>query len=136
MTLEEIFEQSRDCFLEALGLQEEDEKELTLKASLIDDLGAESLDFLDLAFRLERRFKIKIPRGGLEERIRGEIREEDFEDEKGVLTDTALDRLRQEMPEADPSKIVPGLKKKDIFRLITVETFLKIVKRQLEAGSA
>ena len=134
MTLEEIYEQSKECFIEALGLEDEDE--LDRKASLIADLGAESLDFLDLSFRLERQFDIKIPRGGLEEEIRGTLSEEEFIDDSGLLTPAALDRIREVLPEADPSKIAPGLRAKDIVKLFTVETFLRIVQAQIEARDA
>ena len=47
--------------------------EVKPSASLIDDLGAESIDFLDLVFRLERAFKIKIPRGKIVEDSRGAL---------------------------------------------------------------
>ena len=134
MTLEEIFEQSKECFIEALGLEDEDE--LDRNASLMLDLGAESLDFLDLTFRLEREFDINIPRGGMEERIRGPLTEEAFAAPDGLLTPAALDRIREVLPEADPAKIAPGLRGKDIVTLFTVETFLRIVQAQLEARDA
>ena len=59
-TREDVFAEVVDCFEEALGVEPE---EVHMKAKVIDDLGAESLDFLDIAFRLERAFDIKIPRG-------------------------------------------------------------------------
>ena len=61
-TKEEIFDKVKDALVEALGL---DDDEVTPEATLVGDLGAESIDFLDIVFRLEKGFEIKIPRGEL-----------------------------------------------------------------------
>ena len=61
-TQEEIFDKVRETLVDALGV---DDDEVTPEATLIEDLGAESIDFLDIVFRLERNFDIKIPRGEL-----------------------------------------------------------------------
>lgn len=61
-TREEIFQGVRDCLVNALGVSE---GQVTLNSSLVKDLGAESIDFLDVVFRLEKTFGIKIPRGDL-----------------------------------------------------------------------
>lgn len=58
----EIIKQVRSIISQALKA---DEQKVTLEASLIRDLGAESIDFLDIVFRLEKTFKIKIPKGEL-----------------------------------------------------------------------
>ncbi|HUW55289.1 MAG TPA: acyl carrier protein [Planctomycetota bacterium] len=59
---EEIFSKVRESLVEALSV---DDDEVTMEASLTRDLGAESIDFLDIVFRLEKSFGIKIPRGDL-----------------------------------------------------------------------
>lgn len=59
MNIEMVFPQVSKIIAKVLGVEE---SEITLKKRLIDDLGAESIDFLDLVFRLEREFKIKLPR--------------------------------------------------------------------------
>ena len=59
---EEVFEKVREALVDALGV---DDDEVTPKATLVGDLGAESIDFLDIVFRLEKSFDIKIPRGEL-----------------------------------------------------------------------
>ncbi|MGZ3413677.1 MAG: acyl carrier protein, partial [Isosphaeraceae bacterium] len=59
---DEIFEKVQATLVDALGVDEED---VTQEATLQGDLGAESIDFLDIVFRLERNFGIKIPRGEL-----------------------------------------------------------------------
>lgn len=105
-------------------------------ASLIDDLGAESIDFLDLVFRLERAFKVKIPRGKIVEDARGDLPEAEFE-QKGVVTDAGLARLRAFLSEVPAERIVAPLKTSDIPRLFTAETFAKLVIRaQREQGGA
>ncbi len=60
-----------------------------LASSLIDDLGAESIDFLDIVFRLERAFKVKIPRGKILEQARGPLSESEFE-KGGVVSEAGL----------------------------------------------
>ncbi len=56
----EVFEKVRNCLVDALGV---DDDEVTPEATMVGDLGAESIDFLDIVFRLEKTFNIKIPRG-------------------------------------------------------------------------
>ena len=67
-----IYPKVAETMADALG---RDVAELRRDASLIDDLGAESIDFLDIVFRLERTFKVKIPRGKLVEEARGHLSE-------------------------------------------------------------
>lgn len=123
----EIFDKVRDAFVEALGV---DEDEVTLKARVIDDLGAESLDFLDIVFRLERAFDVKIPRGDLERQAQEALDGEAYEVD-GLLTEHALEKLKAVMPEVDPEEITHGLRAKDIPRLFLVETFYRIVVKLL-----
>jgi acyl carrier protein len=59
---DEIFEKVRTALVDALGV---DDDEVTSSATMVGDLGAESIDFLDIVFRLEKAFGIKIPRGEL-----------------------------------------------------------------------
>ncbi len=61
-TKEEVYDKIRTALVDALGVDEED---VTPEATLVGDLGAESIDFLDIVFRLEKAFDIKIPRGEL-----------------------------------------------------------------------
>ena len=61
-TSNEIYEKVREILVDALGA---DESECTMDATLMGDLGAESIDFLDIVFRLEKTFNVKIPRGEL-----------------------------------------------------------------------
>ena len=90
-TYDEIFDKVQTTLVDALGVDEED---VTREATLQGDLGAESIDFLDIVFRLEREFGIKIPRGEL------------FPDEK-LFTDPNFVKDGK-MTEALPGKVVRG----------------------------
>lgn len=61
-TNEEIFDKVKDCLINALDVDGED---VVLEASLTEDLEAESIDFVDIVFRMEKAFDIKIPQGEL-----------------------------------------------------------------------
>jgi len=120
-----VFPKVARTIADALGCEPE---EVLLQRRLIDDLRAESIDFLDILFRLERGFKIKIPRGKIIENARGELSEADFE-RKGVLTDAGLARLREYLVEVPPERFKSPMKLVDIPRLFTVETFCRLVVR-------
>jgi acyl carrier protein len=102
-----------------------DPAKVQLHASLMDDLGAESLDFLDIVFELERGFGIQITRGEMERAARGDMSEDEFAP-SGVISPAGLERLRELMPEA-ADKIKPGLRPVQILSLFSVQTFANIV---------
>ena len=85
-----VFPTVADMVADALGC---DLAEVKPDVSLIEDLGAESIDFLDMVFRLERSFKVKIPRGKIVENARGTLTEAEFE-QNGVITDAGMAQLR------------------------------------------
>jgi acyl carrier protein len=123
--IDAVFPRVAEVIADALGCDVEDVK---LDSSLIEDLDAESIDFLDLVFRLERTFKVKIPRGKIVEDARGDLAEADFE-QKGIVTDAGLKRLREFLSEVPIERIKTPLKAADIPRLFTPETFCKVVLR-------
>ncbi len=116
---------------DALGCDVEDVK---LDVSLIEGLDAESIDFLDLVFRLERAFKVNIPRGKIVEDARGDLPEADFE-QKGIVSDAGMARLRTFLSEVPADRIKPPLKVVDVPRLFTAETFCKLVVRSQKAAA-
>jgi acyl carrier protein len=131
--VDSIFPTVAKTIADALGCELEEVKP---DASLINDLGAESIDFLDLVFRLERAFKVKIPRGKIIEDARGDLPEAEFE-QKGVVTEAGLVRLKKFLSEVPADRITTPLKVTDIPRLFTAETFAKLVLRaQAEQGAA
>ena len=106
-----------------------------VESSLIVDLGAESIDFVDIVFRLQRLFKVKIPRGKIVEEARGSLSEAEFE-KGGVVSEAGVARLRTFLSEVPPERFKSPLNVADIPRLFTVETFCKLVIRQQRAASA
>lgn len=126
-----VFSKVAATMADALGC---DVEEVKLDASLIDDLGAESIDFLDIVFRLERAFKVKIPRGKIVEEARGDLSEAEF-DQGGVVSDAGLARLKSFLSEVPAERFKSPLKVADIPRLFTTETFCKMVIRQQRAAT-
>ena len=110
-----------------------DLEEVTLDSRLIQDLGAESIDFLDMVFRLERLFQVQIPRGRIIEDAGGDLPEHEFERD-GHLTDAGLERLKQYLSEVPADRFRPNLKVGDVPLLFTVETFCKVVIRAQRAA--
>ncbi|MCB9764395.1 MAG: acyl carrier protein [Alphaproteobacteria bacterium] len=129
----DIYAKVRDAIAEALGL---DEDEVEMDARLIDDLGAESLDFLDIVFRLERAFDIKIPRGGVEAQSRAGLDENEVYELDGILTPLGCQKLAEAMPEVPEGEITEGFKSSEIPTLFRVATFYRIVATLLEEKSA
>jgi acyl carrier protein len=105
---------------------------IQLSTALQAELGAESLDYLDIAFSLERDFRIQFPRADLLRRA-SEYFGEDTLVKDGLVTDLGLEMLRRGMPELDPEQIKPGLLAVDVPRMFTVATFVRVVMRLLEA---
>ena len=128
-----VFPKLAETMAEALGC---DEEEITLTASLIDDLDAESSVFRDIVFRLEKTFKVKIPRGKILEDSRGPLSESEFE-QNGVVTSAGLAQLKAYLSEVPAERFKTPLNVADIPRLFTPETFLKLViKAQREQAGA
>ncbi len=121
---ESIFLKVRSCIADALGL---DEDEVAYGSRLIGDLGAESLDFLDIAFKLERAFYVRIPRGGIEATSKEGLAEGESYEVNGVLTPAARTRLMTHMPEVPPAEFREGLKVSEVATLFRVGTFYNLV---------
>jgi acyl carrier protein len=93
MNRDEIFQEVLEVLVDALGV---DNDEVTSEATLMGDLGAESIDFLDIVFRLEKAFGIKIPR---EELFPAEsLMNNPTFISNGKLTEAGLAELREKMP--------------------------------------
>ncbi len=123
---DEIFEKVRDTLVDALGLSDD---EVTPEARLAADLGAESIDFLDIVFRLEKNFGMKIPRG--------ELFPENFAAAdaslvaNGVVTEKGLAELRQRMPHADIDSFAKDPKIENIQEVFTVNMIVNFLERKL-----
>src|SRR5206468_3644097 len=126
-TQDEIFQKVQATLVDALGVDEDD---VTHDATLQGDLGAESIDFLDIVFRLERNFGIKIPRGEL-------FPENMVSDpemiQNGKLTAKGLDELKLRMPYADLSAFEANPDVERIGDLYTVDMLVHYVQSKLTA---
>src|SRR6516162_1351732 len=118
-----VFPHVAHTVADAIGCELEKVK---LESSLIDDLGAESIDFVDILFRLQRHFKVKIPRGKIVEEARGSVSEGEFE-KAGVVSEAGVGRLRAFLNEVPPERCKSPLNVADIPGLFTVETCCKLV---------
>jgi acyl carrier protein len=119
------------ALVHALGVEEEDIKP---SATLQGDLGAESIDFLDIMFRLEREFRIKINQDELfpELLFLGNLTVIDG----GQLTDSGLAALHTHMPYADWSKLERNRRLDRIDDLFTVDLVVSFIKWKLADGGA
>lgn len=123
MNIEGVYPKVREIIADVLVI---DEADVSLQSRLIADLGAESIDFLDLVFQLEKEFGIKIPRGQLEKNARGHLAEDEFE-KGGVLTSEGLVALKNYLSEVPAESFKPSMKVNEIPMLFTVETFCKLI---------
>lgn len=123
----EVAAKVRQIVAEALALDPNTVKNESL---LMTDLGAESLDYLDIVFKIERTFGIQITRGEIQKAAQGDLSDEEFAP-GGVVSEKGLQRLQELLPEAK-ERIVPGLRPVQILALFSVQTFIRMVevKRQ------
>ncbi len=125
---EAIFDSVRKAIAQALEVEEE---KVTMDASL-EDLGAESLDFMDIAFKLEKAFNVQLLKVGILEKMSEVVGEGVLED-KGALTEAGADLLRKRMPEVDPSRIKQGLAIDRVNSLFKVRTVVRGLREVLES---
>ena len=122
---EEIYEKVQDTLMDALGV---DDDEVTSEATLVGDLGAESIDFLDITFRLEKNFDIKIPRGELFPEMSGT---DDGFAVDGVVTPAGIAELRSRLPYADVDAFADDPKVANIQDLFTVSMLVNFVANKV-----
>jgi acyl carrier protein len=129
-TQDEIYSKVSATLVEALNVDEED---IRPTSTLQGDLGAESIDFLDIVFRLEREFGIKIPRGELfpESIFQGDP--ELVQD--GRVTPKGLEELRSKMPFADLTKFEENPEVGNLSNLFTVDLITRYIQGKLENGN-
>jgi acyl carrier protein len=129
MSRDEIEKQVQEVLVEALGV---DEDEVTNEATLMGDLGAESIDFLDIVFRLEKAFGIKIPR---EELFPAEDLMNSSElIHNGKLTEKGLAELRERMPHTDLTEFEKNPDINKMADLFTVNAIINYIEGKLKAA--
>src|SRR5436189_4888043 len=115
MSRDEIYKKVQGVLVDALGV---DEEEVKPDAVIKDDLGAESIDFLDIMFRLEKAFGIKIPRG---EMMPENLSNDPNLVQNGTVTPQGMTMLREKMPHSDFSEFEKDPKLDHMSRLFTVD---------------
>lgn len=124
-THDEIITKIRTALVEALGV---DEDEVTPEATLTGDLGAESIDFLDIVFRLEKAFDIKIPRGEL---FPESIMTDPQYVKDGKFTLAGVDELRKRMPFANIEEFAKNPVAREFGNLFTVDMVAKYIESKV-----
>ena len=127
-TKEEVFDKVKDSLIEALGL---DDDEVTPEATMVGDLGAESIDFLDIVFRLEKAFGIEIPR---KELFPEDILTNAEFVEGGKVTETGLNEIKTRMPFIDLSKFEEDPVVQDFGNLLTVSALCRYISGKVGAA--
>jgi acyl carrier protein len=122
----------KDAVVEALAL---DDDEVTPESTLMDDLGAESIDLLDILFRIEKGTGVKIEAADLGDYIQGGIPDDEFSDDDQIITAKGAAHLKTVMPQIDPSEVEGKLEAESVITLFTVQNLVDMVKaRQNGAG--
>ena len=126
-TRDEVLAKTRAVLGDALGV---DDEEVVPEATLQGDLGAESIDFLDIVFRLEKEFSIKIPKGEL---FPADILDNPDYVDGDRISSSGLAQLREALPHADLSKLEEEPLVSKIADLFTVDTIVNYVESKLAA---
>ena len=121
----------KEAVVEALAL---DDDEVTPESTLMDDLGAESIDLLDILFRIEKSTGVKIEASDLGDYMQGGIPDEEFSDENEVITEKGAQHLKTVMPQTDPGELAGSLKAEEVITLFTVENLAHMVKSRGDGG--
>jgi len=127
-TREEIFEKIRTALVDALGV---DDDEVTPEATLVGDLGAESIDFLDIVFRLEKAFDIKIPRGEL---FPEDVLTNPEYVQDGKVTEKGLEELRKRIPFINLDEFEQNPVVQDFGNLLTVGDMCRFIETKVEVS--
>lgn len=122
---DEVFQKVQEALVDALGV---DEDEVTPEATMVGDLGAESIDFLDIVFKLEKAFGINIPR---EELFPDDILTNAEYVQDGKVTDQGIAELKSRLPWADLSKFEENPRVQDFGNLLTVNDLCRYVESKL-----
>ncbi len=126
-TKDEVFEKVREALMEALGV---DDDEVTADATMVGDLGAESIDFLDIVFRLEKAFEIEIPRSEL---FPEDILTNAEYVENGKVTSAGVEELKKRMPFADLTKFEENPAVQEFGNLLTVNDLCRYIETKVGA---
>lgn len=128
MTRDEIFDKVKEVLMDALAV---DEDEVTPEASLRKDLGAESIDFLDIVFKLEQEFGFKVQQG---EMFPENVTQDPSYVQGGKITPEGLAALKQRLPHMDLSEFEQDPQVDKVADYFTVDTVVRFVENKLNAA--
>jgi acyl carrier protein len=132
MTRDEIYEHVQTAVAEALGL---DDDEVTPEATLMDELGAESIDLLDILFRLERSVGVKIQASDIGDHVQGGIPDDEFGDENEIITPAGMAQLKTVMPQIDEDELAGKLRADEVMSHFTVDNLVQLVESRVNAAA-
>jgi acyl carrier protein len=128
MERSEIFEKVQEVLVDALAV---DEDEVTPDATLIGDLGAESIDILDISFKLEQTFGFKIAQGELFPE--GVTQNPEYVQD-GKMTPKGIEELRKRLPHFDFAAIEADPAVANIRNIFTVEALVNFCEQKLQTA--
>ena len=126
-TKDEVFEKVKEALVDALGV---DDDEVSPEATMVGDLGAESIDFLDIVFRLEKAFEIEIPRAEL---FPEDILTNAEYVTEGKVTPTGIAELKKRMPFADLSAFEQNPAVQEFSNQLTVKDLCRYIESKVGA---
>jgi acyl carrier protein len=127
LTDDKIFEQLLPLVREITGARAE---EVTMQSNLMRDLGAESIDLLDLSFLIEETFGITLEIDEFESRAKESLGEAAYEKD-GYLTPAGIEELRLAFPEVQSELLTEGLRKIEVPSILNVAVFVHLIHRKL-----
>ena len=121
----------KQAVVEALAL---DDDEVTPDSTLMDDLGAESIDLLDILFRIEKSTGVKIEASDLGDYIQGGIPDDEFSDDDQIITPKGAEQLHKVMPQVEPDSVAGSLNAEEVITLFTVKNLADMVRTRADGA--
>jgi acyl carrier protein len=128
MEQDKIYEAIKQTLIAELGVNEGD---VTMNASFYNDLSLESLDMLKLFFSLEKKLPVRVTMKEIQGLLQGDISEDEFFNENGLVTKAGLEHLQRVFPEIDLAAIPGGLDQLKLFSLFTVGHLVNMIAQKV-----
>jgi len=123
----------QEAVADALGI---DLEEVVPEATLLGDLDAESIDLLDVLFRIERASDVKIKVADIAELLQGGIPDEEFADENDIINEVGLAQLKRSLPQIDVQELIGKITADEVLTLFTVQNLTDLVTERAALATA
>jgi acyl carrier protein len=123
----------QEAVADALGI---DIEEAVPEATLLGDLDAESIDLLDVLFRIEKAAEVKIKVSDIAELLQGGIPDEEFADENDIINEVGLAQLKKSLPQIDVAELAGKLTADEVLSLFTVQNLTDLVAERAALAAA